>query len=614
MPGLVGIVSSKSKNTVIEELLPMMCQSIKHETWHKTDAYVSKAVGLGRIHLGIFNPEPQPIFNEDKTLCIIMDGEIYDYQNAKQELISQGHRFSINNDPEFILHLYEEYGKDFVHKLNGSFTLIIWCEKSRNLLIINDRYGLRPLYYTERNGYLIFGSEVKAILQDQTFERKVDDRAVVDFFSFGYILGSKTFFQGIELLPPASIMTYDTDKVSIEHYWSFNFNEEHKEYPEEYYIEKLSELILQAVKRQMKGKHRIGVPLSGGLDSRTTVASIPKKYYPVHTFTFGKPNCRDAIIAKKVANKLGAVHHFFELKPSDLVSDAEKAVYITDGMLNCIHAFRIQTYTEMREFIDVGLSGLAGDLIIGGSYLTNEILTAKNDNEFTHAVYNIMMGEFNEEFISGLFDKTYYKSISYTVFESFKQLLQNYNNKLYANRSDHFFLHLSRVTRFTINGLVIMHNQLEYRCPFYDNDFIDFIVTIPVNLRVNSRIYRKTLKRMFPDISHIPWQKTGLPITPTNWQIRIHERLKDFKERINRITGGRFPKDTKHFADYDNWMRNDKKLRGYILNILLDKRTLERHYFNQKQIKEILDSHMNGEKNYSELIGRLLTFELWHRI
>ena len=135
-------------------------------------------------------------------------------------------------------------------------------------------------------------------------------------------------------------------------------------------------------------------------------------------------------------------------------------------MLNCIHAFRIQTYTEMREFIDVGLSGLAGDLIIGGSYLTNEILTAKNDNEFTHAVYNIMMGEFNEEFISGLFDKTYYKSISYTVFESFKQLLQNYNNKLYANRSDHFFLHLSRVTRFTINGLVIMHNQLEYRCPF----------------------------------------------------------------------------------------------------------------------------------------------------
>jgi len=187
MPGLVGIVSSKSKNTVIEELLSMMCQSIKHETWHKTDTYLSKAAGLGRIHLGIFNPEPQPMFNEDKTLCIIMDGEIYDYQNAKQDLVSRGHKFSINNDPEFILHLYEEYGKDFVHKLNGSFTFIIWCEKSQNLLIINDRYGLRPLYYAERNGYLIFGSEVKAILQDQTFERKVDDRAVVDFFSFGYI-------------------------------------------------------------------------------------------------------------------------------------------------------------------------------------------------------------------------------------------------------------------------------------------------------------------------------------------------------------------------------------------------------------------------------------------
>jgi asparagine synthase (glutamine-hydrolysing) len=310
--------------------------------------------------LGIFNPEPQPIFNQDKTLFIMMEGEIYDYQDMKQELISKGHKFSVDNDPEFILHLYEEYGKDQVHKLNGSFIVVIWDEIAQKLLIINDRYGLRPLYYTEHNGYLLFGSEVKAILQDETLKRIVDDRSVADFFSFGYILGDKTFFRGIELLPPASLLTYNGGHISIEHYWDFNFNESYGDYPEEYYSEKLSKLLLQAVERQMNGNHKVGVPLSGGIDSRTIVASIAKKYYPIHTFTFGKRNCDDARFAQMVANKLGTNHHFFELKPDDLASYAEKAVYITDGMKNCVHAHVSNILSGIDQKVAVVFDGMQG--------------------------------------------------------------------------------------------------------------------------------------------------------------------------------------------------------------------------------------------------------------
>jgi len=364
----------------------------------------------------------------------------------------------------------------------------------------------------------------------------------------------------------------------------------------------------------MKGTHKVGVQLSGGLDSRTIVASIDKKHYPIHTFTFGKPNCDDARFAQMVANKLGTNHHFFDFKPDDLASYAEKTVYLTDGMKNCVHAHRMHTYREMREFIEVGLSGFAGDLIIGGSYITNEILTAKNDNGFTQVVYNQMVGEFSEEFISNLFEKKYYdKKIKYSAPNSLKQLLQNYNNKLFANRSDCLFLHLSRVTRFTINGLIIIHSQLEYRCPFYDNDFMDFILKIPIDLRVNSRIYIKMIETLFPTISKIPWQKTGMPLTASNLQLKTHNKIKGAKRRINRITGKTIFEDTRNYADYDEWMRNSKKLREYILNILLDERTLARPYFNPDCIKEILDLHISGERNYSELIGRLLTFELWHR-
>ncbi|NJD51875.1 MAG: asparagine synthetase B [Candidatus Methanoperedens sp.] len=295
MVGLAGVVSTDNKEIDIEKLSSLMCQVIKHEERHKTELYISNGIGMGRVHLGILNPEPQPMFSKDRSIWIMMDGEIYDTQDIKTELISKGHIFSIDNDPELILHLYEELGNDFVDKLNGSFSLAIWNEKSQKLLIANDRYGSRPIYYTNSNGYLLFGSEIKVILQDETFKKRVDDRSVTEFFSFGHILGNKTFFYGIELLPPASIMTFDRRNVSIDKYWDLEFNTKYENHTEDYYIEKLYNLVLQSVERRMKGKKRIGVMLSGGLDSRTIVASIQRKHYPFDTFTHGEPDCNDLI-------------------------------------------------------------------------------------------------------------------------------------------------------------------------------------------------------------------------------------------------------------------------------------------------------------------------------
>jgi len=610
MPGLVGIVTTQTENT--EKLLSKMCHALRHEEWYKTDTYVNKTVGLGRVHLSIFNPEPQPIFNEDKTLCIMMDGEIYDYQDMKEDLVSKGHKFSVDNDPEFILHLYEEYGTDFVHKLNGSFTLVIWNENSHEFLIINDRYGLRPLYYTERNGYLLFGSEVKAILQDETFKRIVDDRSVADFFSFGYILGNKTFFQGIELLPPASIMTYNAGQISIEQYWDFNFNEEYEDHPEEYYIKELSKLILQAVERQMKGNYRVGVPLSGGLDSRTIVASIDKKHYPIHTFTFGKPNCDDARFAQKVANKLGTDHHFFEFKPDDLASYAEKAVYITDGLQNCIHAHRMQTYNEIRKIMDVALSGWMGDSIIGNPYITDDLDNTEDKFQLFirtstyYAPIDLLRNLFNDNYFP-LIEKKINFSKDYIL-----RIDENVDIKSSSTRLMYYNLK-EKHRRFTLMGLVLVRNSLEVRTLFSDYDHVDFNLKIPPIFKIEKRLYKKMILTMFPYLANTPYQKTGLPLNASQFQIKIHNKIKGVKRRINRITGKNIFEDTRNYADYDDWMRENKKLREYILDILLDERTLARPYFNPNCIKEILDLHMSGKKNYSELIGRLLTFELWHR-
>lgn len=607
MPGLIGIISTQNGKANTENLLTKMCNAIKHEEWYKTDSHTSKSAGLGRVHLGVFNPEPQPIFNEDKSLCIIMDGEIYDYTNLKQELIHKGYTFPIDNDPEFILHLYEEYGNDLVHKLNGSFTFAIWDEKLKKLILINDRYGSRPLYYTEHDGDLLFGSEVKAILQDETFERKVDDRSVADFFSFGFILGNKTFFREIGLLPPASILTYDAGQVSIEQYWNFLYNEKYEDYPEEYYIDTLSKLILQAVERQMKGHHRIGVPLSGGLDSRTIVGSIQQKHYPIYTFTFGKKNCHDGKFAEMMANKLGTVHQFFEFKPEDLVSYTEKTVYLTDGMKNGIHSHIYNIVNGIEQKVDVVFDGIQG-IKLG---TPDPSLYNAGDDKILSYLLNPLKN------IELLFSNSYYFRIEQYLTHYMEDLQKNSSINVSLNRFSYYQLSQKK-RRFTFYGPVILRSKVETRFPFYDNDIMDFILAVPPKLRLKEHIYLRSIIKLFPHLSSIPWQKTGLPLTASKLHIRIHSKMEGLKRIFNyiaeRTTGIKHVfKDDKNYQDYNNWMRYNKKLREYIYNILLDERTQRRPYFNQGYINGILDQHMNDNKDHSELIGRLLTFELWNR-
>jgi len=611
MPGLVGIVSSQNDIIDIEKILSKFCQAIKHENWHKIDTHVKKNVGFGKVHLGILNPEPQPIFNEDKSLCIMMDGEVYDYLDLKKKLISKGHKFSVDNDPEFILHLYEEYGRQFVHKINGSFTLAIWNEELHELLLVNDRYGLRPIYYTKRDGYLLFGSEVKAILEDETFKKIVNKKSIADFFSFGYILGNKTFFQGIELLPPASIMTYSNDKVSIEQYWDFEFNEVYEDYPIEYYIEKLSKLVLQAVERCMKGDHRIGIPLSGGLDSRTIAASIQKSHYPIHSFTFGKPNCYDVKYAKMISNKLGLIHHFFNFKPDDLVSYAQKAVYLTDGMQNCIHAHRMQTYNETRNVMDIALGGWIGDSTIALHGPLDDYSEDCLEN-FKYIINPVSM-----DLVKNLFNDDYIPVIEQNFIDTQNNILQindNLDIKLPSNNLQYFNLKI-RQHRFTLMGHVLMRNSLEVRTPFSDYDFIDFNLNIPPVLKSDLYLYIKLILEMFPQLSNVPGQKSGMLLDARcKHKVANIIRLKRKINKFSKYLGIELFNNPSNFHEYDKWMRKNTELRKYIFSILTDERTLKRSYFNQETVKNILDQHMSGKEDHSEMIGRLLTFELWNRL
>jgi asparagine synthase (glutamine-hydrolysing) len=611
MPGIVGVIGTDAKN-----LLKCMYKSIKHEDWYRVDEHFSSPFNIARVHLGIINPEPQPIFSEDEGLCIVMDGEIYDYEEEKKRLKTKGYKFRVDNDPEFCLYLYEEYGEDFVKELNGSFSLVIWDEKNQKLLIANDRYGSRPLYYAHNDGRLLFASEVKAFLQDETFKKEINHEAVAEFFTFEYILENKTFFKGINLLPPASIFTYKNGQSSIKPYWDFEFVEEYDK-PEEYYVKKLVSAFKKAVERRMIGNHRFAVSLSGGLDSRTILAAIDKKYFPIFTFTYGVPGCDEAKIAKEVANKRGTVHKFFELKPEYFTSFAEKGVWVTDGMFNIYHPQSIGILEKIKRDVDIAFHGLGGDNFLGGLWLNSRILKIKNNDLLYNKIYKKVNILFREEDMQYLFSKTYYSKIKGLAFKSLERVLSRAKAKHPGNISD-YFIFKNRITRFLTPALMYTPRiQFEDRTPFCDNDFVDVALSIPPEMRLNHRIYIKFFKQISPELAKIPYEKTGIradsPIILSKFSILIKTIIDESKRKLRSKTKGLISIPIKSgYPDYGDWMRNE--WRGFVEKILLDERTLNRGYFNREYIFRMIEEHMSRKKDYSRQLSALITFELWYRL
>lgn len=620
MPGLTGIIKEQGNTLDIEQLLPKMCEIIKYEDWYKKDTYLDKTIGMGRVSLGILNPETQPIFNENKNMCIMMEGEIYDYRDLKEDLISKGHTFLVNNDPEFVLHLYEEYKNDFAEKvkdLNGIFLFAIYDCNSHKLIICNDRYGFKPLYLCKRDNYLLFSSEIKAILQDKNIKREVNLEAMAEFFSFGYILGDNTLIKDIKLLPPASIFTYYNGKSKINQYWNWNQIKKIDVIDEEQIVEELGRLWLQAVERRMQGNEKIGAFLSGGLDSRAIVSAIYPKHLPIHAITFGKKNCDDYTIAKRVCDKLGIKHHFIEITAEEWYSGIEKTVWITEGFLNIIHQHSWNAIDRMKEYVDINLNGFAGDLVVGGSYLSNDFVNIKNSDNYLNKVFLKM----NKGHIGSICGKEIYDShISDILFTSSRHSIEReIKQKIKTSEdSDYFFLN-NRVRRFTLMGTVSAQTKLENRKPFFDNDFIEFVYSLPNEIRSNSYIYNKMLIKFFPaTFNSIPWQKTGMPICTSPIIVRGRSLYNGGKSLINRLLRklslSPLFKDNMNYTDYNNWMRDNKEIKKYIYNILLSEKSMNRGYFNNDFLKKLIENHISGKTDHAQMLGLFLTFELFNKM
>lgn len=612
MPGIAGIVSN---NATDAELLDRMMDSIKHKEWQQIDKHVESPFNIARVHLGIFNPEPQPIFNEDKTLCIFMYGKIYGYEEETEKLKDK-HKFIFGNDPEFCLHAYEEYGKEFVKRLNGSFDIVICNFRKKELIIINDRYGLYPLYYTTNNGKLLFASEIKAILQDSTFKKELNDESIADFFAFGEIFGNKTFFKDVEVLPPASIFTYNGKNISIEQYWDLNYEPDYNKSENEF-VDELVKSFKKAVEIRMKDNLRYCVALSGGLDSRVVVGAIAKeRRKDMVTFTFGIPGCDEAEIAEVVSKVAGTKHLSIPIDPNDVLTPyPEKLVYLSEGVYPVHISHQVFAAEKLKPYVDVVFSGQAGTYISGG-FLIKRVFKVKKYEELLEILNRRRI--FSDNMMKKLFTDDYYDKIKDMPFQSVKSSLDKTVGHP-ANRYDCFMLRNRERRLNTTGGSNIIQNIAEQVSPMWDNNFFDIVQKIPPELRFRYRIYRKFLIKLVPELARIPYNHTMVRVDAPLilWRpAEIYQYAKQiFKRWTWRISGGRICLPNKrHYAPVDEWLRVNPNWKKFARDTLLSENACIQDHCRQEFIETLIEEHEGGKVNHFNKINYLITFELFLRM
>jgi asparagine synthase (glutamine-hydrolysing) len=613
MPGLVGFCCNENSDG---HLLRMMTNSLRHEERYQIDTYQDPHAGIARIHLGIFNPRSQPIFNEDGTLLIFFDGKIYGYEQDLEDLERRGHTFKLKNDPEFCLHSYEEHGKDFVKKLNGNFTLLIYHLCERKIVLANDRFGFRVHYYAINDGRLLFSPEPKAILEDSSFKRELNEMAVAEYFAFGECWNYKTFFKGIEVLPPASILTYENGKILLQKYWDLEYVPDYRKSEEEF-VEDLVRTFRHAVEIRMRDNLRHGVTLSGGLDSRAIIGGMDSDSRKNATaITFGSEDCDEARIAHMVVVRMGLKEHLIlEPTPQNIIENAERDIRLTDGRLFMGLSFVNPMFQIFREKVDVIFDGFAMDLTLGGSYLTKEKVRCRSKER----LFDILSKKrlFTDLELEGLFTEEFHEKVKEVPMQVYRQEFEKTKSGHPGNFSDELAMN-THVAWMHI-GDVAVRDELEVSHPSSDNDFIDVLVRIPPEWRLNHRIYRKFLIKLAPELAGIPYNRTNFradaPLVIW-WLGTTYLKGREFvKKRIHKYTKKRlFLPNKRSYVNYDEWFRTDERWRVYFTDMLLRKDTQTSVFINQTYVEKLMDEQEAIRKSNSMKLLQIASFKLFMRL
>jgi asparagine synthase (glutamine-hydrolysing) len=619
MCGIAGIVCATRESNITEGLVREMCDRIIHRGPDDEGIFVEDGAGLGMRRLSIIDLAGghQPVFNEDRSAWIVYNGEIYNFPELRAQLEKSGHRFYTKTDTEVIIHLYEEMGADCVQKLRGMFALAIYDRANRKLLLARDRLGKKPLHYAMLKDKLYFGSEIKSILAVAPELAQVNSQGLLEYLYYGYVPDPITAFTGIQRVPPGHLLQFENGKVSIRQYWDLPPYGTHKPASEQEILEELERRLLEATRIRLISDVPLGAFLSGGTDSSTIVALMARASSgPVKTFSIGfaKDDFNEAQYARIVARKFGTDHHEMILEPDvvqtleDLTSSLEEP-FGDSSMLPTYYVSQMA-----RRHVTVALSGDGGDEIFAGydryriqsdhrifENIPNWARRFYRNQVFPLVPRNTKGRQFSYN-ISLPWQERYVDSLSFVPsFERDTRLL-SHDFREVLRRSDDprnvLLRHFAKApTKDAISELLYvdtktylvgdiltkvdrmsMLNSLEVRVPILDYQFVEWATSLPSEWKLRGRTQKYILRKLA--------ERVGVP-----------------REVLDRPKQG-FALPLVH------WMRNE--LRD-VLMILLEPRTLQRGYFEANGIRKLMNDHLQGRRELSARLWRLLIFELWHR-
>ncbi len=610
MCGIVGYMHRQGQ--VCEaEIVHAMNGEIIHRGPDDEGYYFDGPAGLGFRRLAIIDLKGghQPLTNEDGAIWIVFNGEIYNYKDLRDHLVSLGHTFKTETDTEIIVHLYEEYGAECVGKLRGMFAFGIWDGKREELFLARDPFGIKPLYYTEQPRFLAFSSEIKSLLQVPDVSREINREAFWNYLTFQYVPEPMTMFEGIQKLPPAHYLIARGSEVTIKRYYQLEFSP--IEQPISYFVDGILDQLRDSVHVHMNSDVPRGAFLSSGVDSSAIVALL-KELEDVQTFTVGFEGAgglSEIDYARETARVLGTVHRDTVITAKQYLDELPRLVYHQDEPVADPSAIALYFVSELAsEHVTVVLSGEGADELFGGYTIYREPISLRMFNYLPPSM-RTSLGEFAQLLPEGVKGRSFLTRGSKTVEQRFfgnaflfseaekkrfvkfdpdsmryrrplditGQYYKQVQNTDDVTKMQYLDLHtwlpgdiLMKADKMT------MANSVELRVPFLDKNVFEFAAKIPMAYRMangtTKHVMREAVRQLLPK-EVTERKKLGFPVPTRKW-------LKDEHYQFARDLIGSSPLDD---------------------------------LFDKEYVLHLLEEHRQGVRDHARKIWAIVIFLLWHQ-
>lgn len=613
MPGIFGFASQTAGDQA--DLLAEMARRLMHHSWYRQEARLAAAgrVGLGRVSLDRIPTAPQPAANEDGTVLAVLAGEFFDETEQRAELTKAGHRLQSDGFAELLIHGYEQEGAEFVRRLNGKYAAAIWDAGGERLVLVNDRFGMKPLYYAHVPGKLLFASEIKALLADPEVSRARNVRGLAQLFTFGQLLGDDTLLEGVRLLPPGGVLTYDatTDTVEVDRYWRLAEWATNETYSRQEWLDRIDEQFARSVTRRVGGEGNLGIALSGGLDARTILAVIDHSKVPVKSVSLGVDGSLDHSSAAEMAGLVGCEHHRYVLNDRFLSRFDEHLrtmVHLTDGHYidQCIVLPTLPLYRELG--IDVLLRGHAGELMHMDKAYNFSLDAAAwgihSEGDLEGWLFRHLSAYMLDDVAGPLLAGTTRSEFDLLASESLQECLaESAGVGPQMQRIWHLFVS-QRLRRETAASLAMFESVVDTRVPFLDEGLTPLLMAAPAEMKAGDAIQTHILRRRRPEFLKVVNANTGTRMGAGP----LWRKASTFKLRALAKLG------VKGYQPYERlglWLR--RELRGLVRDLLLDDRCLERGIFCPDTVRGVVQGHQEAGRNHTYLLMAMMIYEMGQR-